>query len=160
MIEHLESLSSTGAPAVQWSVHIAVDAGEAIDGDGGNVMGYYVDRPGKLSKRGESIGTAGHVLVTDDAANTCSAEVREASWMHEMCDSVSLVDEGRDGFKHPRTVVRVALANADEAVRWLAKRLRSTAEQLEAASPQLRSDEMDLREQSDAPTERSLEGSD
>jgi hypothetical protein len=119
--QHVLALRSTGVDSLWWGLHVAVDHGNLIDGDGGNVVGEPCDRIALIAKGSGEEDLYDDALVTDEAASGCSASLRDERLMRRLGYPIVLVDAEGDG--RPGSTIHPLKLNTSATMELLCRRI-------------------------------------
>jgi hypothetical protein len=95
--QHMRALRLTGLQSLSWTMHMAVDEGRLRDADGGCVAGDCIDRSARCAKVEYDGKRDDGVLVTQETATRCSADLRENGVMSELPQEIELAGEDLPG---------------------------------------------------------------
>jgi hypothetical protein len=88
---HVSALRSISVDRLWWVLHAGVDHGRIGDGDGPGAIGLCLDRVGVFAKAGEGKESFEQVFVSPNAAELCSAALRESL---TVCEKEVVLAEG------------------------------------------------------------------
>lgn len=125
--QYAHALRSIGMPSQWWGLYVAVDHGELVDGDGGNVMGTPCDRIVELAKgRGAIEEALEDAVVSDDAAERCSTPLREK--LSLLAPGLAARGAETNGHAAESELAQARALDAEAAMRELCRRIRTIAE--------------------------------
>lgn len=131
--QYAHALRSMDQPLQWWELYVAVDYGELLDRDSGNVMGTPCDRIVSLAKdRGHTEHVLEDVTVSGDATARCSASLHER--LTPLGPALAAADAKSDGRVVEGELADAFALDAEAAMRDLCERIRATAAAVAARS--------------------------
>jgi orotate phosphoribosyltransferase len=128
---HARALRLTGIDHLNWRFHAGVDCGE-VEANHNAVSGHCLDRAAKIGKHGDGRTESTMVLLTAEATERCSEELRQQP---VSCSGEEVVIGAFEGSSEVRLRVHTVLSA--EALNHLAERLREIGQRLATELPVL-----------------------
>jgi len=133
--QYAHALRSMDQPLQWWGLYVAVDHGDLLDRDGGNVMGPPCDRIVSLAKdRGQVEQALEDVTVSGDATARCSVSLHKR--LSQLGPALAAGDAQPNGHAVEGELADASALDAEAAMRDLCERIRATAAAV-AARPAL-----------------------
>jgi class 3 adenylate cyclase len=131
--QHAHALRSLDMPSQWCGLYVAVDHGELIDGDMGNITGTPCDRIEELAKgRGKAEQALEDAVVSDDAAGQCSARLRGK--LTPLTPTLAGLEAESNGHAAEGSLSQAGTLDAEATIREFCERIRATAAGIAADS--------------------------